>query len=525
VTLADGQRVPFEADAICQALFAATEELGRPDAFLARELADAVVHFLAQENDDEAPSTERLAELIVKVVRELGQPELAHCFAQRRRGTPVSDPRLRFEVAANLEPEEIASVCLREYSRQVIFSPDLRAASQNLLLLGGLDAPTTIHAICVDGQAATRDLQALRTEMYEAAQLARDYVILDSPEWLAAAVPTSFPSAWLCQILFEMAPLLRRPTVVNVNCMVRPAWASAAGGGPLFPATSSHLEANSAKEFFALFLKQWPSQAREGLILNWHLNAADLAVDPVPESIGSAIRLACENARVEFVFDRPRRPITLGVGVNRKHPGVFMEVSLALDQLLDRPGVDGDAARFLAKLPSLARMAVSAGAQKRKYLRRRAEGAGLARGFLLDRARLCVVPRHLEEVVRRLTGQGIDASTLALECACRIVQSLAGSLAEAGRLAHLDTGLEVNLCGDAAQPAQQQLYAAGKLHAISGQGTASVYFPEETELTVDALLDLLRYAGKRTEVVGVCFRRWPSARRQTELTEHTGGAR
>src|SRR5437763_1273884 len=45
----DGRLVPFEADRISRALFAATEGLGRPDAFLARELADSVVHFLAQD--------------------------------------------------------------------------------------------------------------------------------------------------------------------------------------------------------------------------------------------------------------------------------------------------------------------------------------------------------------------------------------------------------------------------------------------------------------------------------------------
>ena len=42
----DGQFVPFDADKISRALFAASESLGRTDAFLARELADGVVRFL-----------------------------------------------------------------------------------------------------------------------------------------------------------------------------------------------------------------------------------------------------------------------------------------------------------------------------------------------------------------------------------------------------------------------------------------------------------------------------------------------
>src|SRR5262252_5440759 len=77
----DGRLMPFEADKISRSLFAATEALGRPDAFLARELADGVVHFLAEEDSGDTPTTAAIAELVVKVVRELGQPALAEAFA------------------------------------------------------------------------------------------------------------------------------------------------------------------------------------------------------------------------------------------------------------------------------------------------------------------------------------------------------------------------------------------------------------------------------------------------------------
>src|SRR5437870_4712458 len=76
----DGRLVPFEADKISRALFAATETLGRPDAFLARELTDGVVHFLAEEVNGAIPATAHIAELVVKVVRELGQQSLARAF-------------------------------------------------------------------------------------------------------------------------------------------------------------------------------------------------------------------------------------------------------------------------------------------------------------------------------------------------------------------------------------------------------------------------------------------------------------
>ena len=73
----DGRLVPFDADKISQSLFAAGERLGRPDAFLARELTDGIVHFLAAEADGKIPRTAQLADLVAKVVRELGQPALA----------------------------------------------------------------------------------------------------------------------------------------------------------------------------------------------------------------------------------------------------------------------------------------------------------------------------------------------------------------------------------------------------------------------------------------------------------------
>src|SRR5437588_9408967 len=79
----DGSRVPFDADKISQALFAATETLGQPNAFLARELTDGVLHFLAVEKDDDTLTTAQIAEIVAKTVRELGQPALAAAFEAR----------------------------------------------------------------------------------------------------------------------------------------------------------------------------------------------------------------------------------------------------------------------------------------------------------------------------------------------------------------------------------------------------------------------------------------------------------
>src|SRR4051812_29360856 len=85
----NGRLVPFDADHICQTLFAATERLGRSDAFLARELTDGVLHFLAAERPGSVAPSAWVSELVVKVVRQLRHSELANAFEELdRQGTP-----------------------------------------------------------------------------------------------------------------------------------------------------------------------------------------------------------------------------------------------------------------------------------------------------------------------------------------------------------------------------------------------------------------------------------------------------
>src|SRR5262249_26684980 len=83
----DGRTVPFEADRISRALFAAGESCGRSDTFLSRELADAVVHFLSEESDDKVPTTAQIREAVVKVLRNFKQHALAEAFEQKGRRT------------------------------------------------------------------------------------------------------------------------------------------------------------------------------------------------------------------------------------------------------------------------------------------------------------------------------------------------------------------------------------------------------------------------------------------------------
>src|SRR5262249_21692958 len=77
----DGRLVPVEPDKIRQSLFAASESLGQPDAFTARELTDGVLHFLCAELNGAIPQTGQVAEMTVKIVRELGKGAIAQAYA------------------------------------------------------------------------------------------------------------------------------------------------------------------------------------------------------------------------------------------------------------------------------------------------------------------------------------------------------------------------------------------------------------------------------------------------------------
>jgi hypothetical protein len=220
---------------------------------------------------------------------------------------------------------------------------------------------------------------------------------------------------------------------------------------------------------------------------------------------------------------------------------VLLTVGLHLARLADMPGVGSDPDLFLHKLGSLARLAFSAAAQKREFLRRHLpETSPLRRGFLLDRARLVVVPVGLEGVVRTLTGGDLCTSRPALDLAKKVVQRLRDVLRRDGPTYRLDASLDSaegfslhreegtscpaqkqDVAGltpwDPGAPPQTQVRAAGALHAGEA-GTAAVLLPEERSPTGEEVADLLRYAGQQTDVIRLRFVRTGSPAHQLTAT-------
>src|SRR5262245_3860724 len=280
----DGRWVPFEADKISRALFAAGEALGEPDPFRARELADGVVHFLAAESEGQPPTTEQIEEVVIKVVRELGQPALAEAFAaharRRHRGPrPAAPPGgevvVRFAPGSPLPA--VLDECARAYTLQTVFARDLAAAhGAGLLVLTGLTTPGELEGCVLGPPAQVGDDLAGAVESLR--RFAGQFIALDGPEH---RLPRGGGDA---RSLAEgLAVGLRRSglrAVVNLNA-APPSWADVLAPGPLFAAPKGLAPEEFAGRADALF-EEVLGTGRGAVRVDWHLAERDFQ----PEAFG-----------------------------------------------------------------------------------------------------------------------------------------------------------------------------------------------------------------------------------------------
>jgi ATP cone domain len=430
----DGRLVPFEADKISQSLYAATEDLGQPSAFLARELTDGVLHFLPAEVEAEPPNTSQIAELVTKVIRELGQPALAQAYAQgqKRRHQKMSTDlckekaapfELKLSFSNNDPPQTITRRCLTEYSLQAVFGRDLAAAhEEGLLSLTGLEYPDELARFLMEpGDGLNGWLRFLNVP-------ART-VIFDCPEYSLSEVnaPT-----WLSG-LAEFCEATGRAAVLNLNVSPPPPWVLSPPRGPLFETAAVETDAVLSARVASILWEEASRLGRDSIRVIWHGGDSD--------SAPASKRRAGEGGGLSFVLDRPKKLVILAPGVDRQHAAALMDVGLGLPRFLGMAGIDNDAQVFLAKLPSLARMAVRVGVQKRNYLRSRSqERPGLTRGFLLERAALVVKPLGLDEVIARLVGA--TTGKLALDLRRQVIEVLQRSLQAESQATNLEIVVE-----------------------------------------------------------------------------------
>ncbi|HEV2947869.1 MAG TPA: ATP cone domain-containing protein, partial [Gemmataceae bacterium] len=437
----DGRLVPFEADKISQSLFAASESLGRPDAFTARELTDGVLHFLCAELNGAIPQTGQVAEMTIKIVRELGQAAIAQAYADFSKKCSQRPPREEKEAVIELsrvsggrgsQPQlpsaaalasldnvslvrEVAATYLTNFSLEEIFTRDIAAAHRDgLITLTGLETPFEIQGGTLQGWS-----KPLSLALQDARQSVGQFIVLDGPEFGEAsgtALPNMAPEDWVQDLLFGLRAQGLR-AVVNLNPAVSPPWAQSLAAGPLFDPNSSRLSAEHWTERAAAFLEALVSRTNWGRV-QWHLSEQDWT----PRNASRTNRLArhlLQRAPITIAFDRTPRAISLSEGLDRRNSSLLISVGLNLPGLSRLLGDGVGPELFLQKLGSLARVAITAAVQKRRFITRyrRKQPA-----FLADRARLAVVPVGLESVTRRYTGQNILLGNAGADFASKIIR-------------------------------------------------------------------------------------------------------
>jgi hypothetical protein len=519
----DGRLVPFQADRISRSLFAATEALGRPDAFLARELTDGVLHFLSGEGEGHIPTTADIAELLAKVVRELGHPALARAYADRVR---APERTIAVEFAATESLPSVVARCTTAYSLGAVFTPDLAAAHRDgLLTLTGLEAPLQLAGSVIGSTGP------LWERLLEARQHTGGFIALDGaehqlPRSLLRADDAAAGFVRQLDTGLSGTPL---QAVINLNAAPVGPGAADPADGPLFSGLRASPDADRLTVLADALLHAVAASATSARI-EWHLSERDFGAQSV-QRLRRVAQLAAEGTAMAFVLDRPRRPIRLADGLSRNHPALLLMVGIHLARLADLPGAGSDQDLFLRKLGTLARWAVSAAVQKREFVRRHAaDGSPLTRGFLLERARLLVAPVGLDDAVRSLGG-GSLCEDRGAAIGRRIVERLREVLHAQGSACLIETTLdsppEFRLNGvstaagvtpwSAESPVPKQLAAAWDLHGAARGGTAAVLLADHARPQAETLVEWLRCAWEQTEVERVRFLRPAAGHRQLTL--------
>ncbi len=464
----DGGQVPFEADKISRALFAAGEELGHADAFLCRELTDGVLHFIGQEYAGQIPATSAIADLVVKVVRELGHPALAQQFLAGKAPRPERAPDkirtwglkqvewLALRMSARLattvpNPQRTLEEYLAaHFGMSQVYAPDLLAAqADGLIHLGGIRSVHRLTATVVPHQ---NDLLDLVESMAAYRRVTGDALILDSPDrqlWSAGAREPAAFAPWCRAFHLGLGEQGCR-AIVNLHRQAGPGEFAEPFSGPLFAPSSAAPSYHDLSQCSLMLCDELLKRDQADVRIDWHLSEVDFSEEN-RELLKMLVQRAAAGQPFCFVFNRPRGPLRLAEGISASHNAAFLAVGLHLPQLARQMGQPKSPERFLTKLVSLVRLALSAATQKRNALRRiKEEQPILARGFFLEKARLFLVPIGLDAVVGDLLGEFCcSRNPPPLAFACQILEKIRTTLHEDGPVLLLDACLDSPLVDDA----------------------------------------------------------------------------
>jgi hypothetical protein len=505
----DGAVVPFQLDKLARSLFAATEAAGSPDPFLARELADGVVHFLTRETGEQPPTAELIAEVAAKVVRELGHPVLARCYDDRVHrlrtegplGTRHSGTAADNGVFSNRDPfdvlESAARKTLTDYSLAQVYPRDLASAHRDgLLRLLDLDWPQEmLGAVLSPNQPPPLDGWELLESLVAFRATAGSFVAIDGPEHaisIREGIPEEMAGGFLTA-LDRCLKITHLHGILNLNAAEPPAWARPVHAG-LFQEFQREMQ-DERLDRIALYLLR---HAKHQTVL-WHIGERDLR-DESNSRLREVIGRAISRDNVEFVFDRPRPPIVLGPGVDRRSPAALGLVGIDLPRLvLHLGGGRIDPEIFLTKLATLARFAKSAGYARQEHLRKYGRAA-LREGFLLERAVEIVMPLEVWEA-SQLVLETSDPDKIA-GFAGRVVEAIVRTLGSdrSGSLtARIDSNTSASAISSSAAPESnllphQQIRYGSARHGCGDGGCLTIFLNQNDAMGVNELPDLIRTA-------------------------------
>ncbi len=491
----DGQLRPLSADPISQRLFLASEKVGQPNAFLARELADRIVDWLL--DDPEPISESDLHDQVVTLVREFGHPAVALAYAQMQ---PVALPA----VSAGW-PRDVDS-----------------------LIRGGLlDVESTderrLADVVVDATFdPQRDDGGIPEQIANAARFASALSFHDLDGFLARRVEEigELAATW-SRLLIECAS--RHDVVVSLHLNRRhPAVdAPAHHFGPLFARFADPID-ESRRRAVAVALAR--SLCRQALArVYWHVPLAErlkVLADDCPEELYRAVM---EGTPIVWTFDRVAETISHSPGLSPFHHSVLLFIGCRLDRLVEQLA-PSSLPSYLGKLATLTRLARSAA--RHRYQCLRAEGpAELSRGFLLERSSFVVVPIGLESAAIRLAEQtgGADSG----ELAAQIITTMREALEKASSgppwgLVDSMPGAEFCAPGrcwsesmspfavrgltgwDATAGVLEQFRFVEPVHRSAQTGTAAIWISPEGISTVRAFREFLQKAA-RHDVRRMCL--------------------
>jgi hypothetical protein len=478
----DGRLEPFDGDEISRDVYAATEFLGRPNPYLARQLADGVLHFLAADGLADPTPIGDVIDATVKVIRELGHPLLARAFQDRARVAEPGPPA---------EPHSF-------------LPPDLAAACRDgLLTFLGPTSPTKILATTVTPPSGGSDPAAWADAVAEASNRVGHLVAVDGPEW---ALDDDTAERW-AETLIAALRANGLAAVINLNVAEPPVWTD----------RMPQMDPGTRLRVTDRLLPALLDDAHAKVRVDWHLTRSDFVGDGRASLRRIAARVVAGDA-IAFVAHKRHRPVTLAEGLDRRYPTLLAAFGVGLPRLLEIIGPE--AADLSGRLGTVARLAIAAGRAFRDSLRR--AGGPAVREFLLERSRLLVVPTGLDEVVQFLADAS-DAHDDTTISAQKILLSLnAALLREMPRLSSVldvppfEVGVSAAACSAEEGSPAFQLNAASRLHAALGGGTSTISLPQEIASDPDAIVNLLEFASRQPGLGR--FRLCPATRRYRQLT-------